>query len=461
MKYAALLILILGTTSCSPVGTLDNDNSSGFPIDRSLISDFYAIDRSLIDVQRNSVPEGARVIVLPLQDSKGQLLIANGEGGFSLGTPTATAFEYPIISLEDLTDSQRDFLEKYRSADIVITGEFVSSGEGYKITAIAISPRTGFQMAATEILVRSQEVNSIDLPSNVFLARADIFDSQIPILSLYSTVQLYSSPDFARISFSTGPQGGWGGVFRRAFGGGETRTRTRPARLSSFPRPKADKDNLDETGDDPRDTPPPNFYGEEVDGEQICRVILQCQNALQIARTWGPSLPGLTVIADIRHCGWYTYIPDAEPKRIGFHIQPGDSLNKGRLQALTFFSDRGFKELSITYRFAPYDSQPRDNNRACKIARCIRLNSWAYGVKGDRDYQAFNQLRPNSNSFIGAIAKRCSISSRNFPSSSSDGKYPGWNYWRRTGPNVRRPDWLRVPHYPTSRSDRPRFTPFR
>ncbi len=451
MKTIARLILLLNLTSC----TFKNETS------RNITSDFYTLDKNFVDVQINSIPEGAKVIVVPFQNSEGQLLIADGEGGFILGTAKVVQFKYPLLSLEQQSQTEHEILKKYMSADIVLTGEFLETEEGFIITPVAISARTGFQMAATKIVVPATQIKHVVLPDNIVVTKAIILDSQIPILSMNSSLKLYAMSSIPLVFFATGPQGGWGGVFRRAFGGGDTRTQTRPVRLSSFPRPGVDVDNLDDDGDDPRDTPPPNFYGEEIDGEQICRTKLQCHNAMQFVRAWGPNLPGLTVLADVRHCGWYTFIPDADPSRIGFHIQSGDSLSKGRLQALVFFSDRGFQELSITYRFTPYDSQPTDNSRSCEIARCIRRNSWAYGARGDRDYQALDQLRPNSNSYIGAMARRCSITSNEFPVANSDGKYPGWNYWRNTGPNVRRPDWLRVQRYSTGPSDRPRFTPYR
>lgn len=186
----------------------------------------------------------------------------------------------------------------------------------------------------------------------------------------------------------------------------------------------------DEEGDDPRDTPPPNLYGEEIDS-QTCRVKLQCR--------WGMSTQYYTAIAPgflygAKHCGYFTYIPSATPERLGTHVQPGTggspasgSFLNGHVQGLIFISDRGFQEYSWAYKFVPYDVQGKD---ACDIATCVRRISWDYSLRDARPYNALAWRKPNSNSFIGVVRDHCDITGLPV---AGDGQYKGLTYWRFPG----------------------------
>jgi len=136
-----------------------------------------------------------------------------------------------------------------------------------------------------------------------------------------------------------------------------------------------------------------------------------------------------------------------------------------RVQALAFGSDFGFREWDNSFEFVPYDSDTKNlsSEAVCKISKCIRKKAWAYARLDPRGYDAFGQSQPNSNSFLGAIAKACEIEGidgvPSFPvypdnhprrgkpmqpgieggfwggerASVSEGRFLGWHYWQRHG----------------------------
>lgn len=448
------LIFFIVMCGCSNRGGVDAgpQPDSGRPSE-------VTVDSGAPDAGVANRPEALRwtVLTLPLMDSKNRLLIPDGKGSFALMTPP-TAPGLRELDLAQMTAPMREGFGRLERAAVIVGGNFEETADGFRLEVTAVDGLSGLEVSHADAVLDKNKVRKVEAPEGVTLhaLSSPYAAPNARALSLSSLLTLNAT--FALPLFEVkGPRGGWGQVFKDALGVGETRERPRNPRPPSFPRPRDDQDNLDDAGTpdggtDPRDEPPPTIFGEELDGGVICRVKLQCQYATQMHRSWMQSPAGVLFgfsfnghVLGYFHCGWYTFIPDAaQYQRLGFDVQAVDFGTRGlsgRTYARVFNSDQGFKELSVTFQFEPYDSQPVDNGRSCEIANCVRRSSWTYAALGDRPYDMFPGDEPNSNSFIGAIAKRCAITDPDFPPAADDGKYPGWNYWRDTGPQSVRPDW--------------------
>lgn len=197
-------------------------------------------------------------------------------------------------------------------------------------------------------------------------------------------------------------------------------------------------------GDDPRDTPPPIIFGEEIDKEDSCRVKIQCH--------WGAARGPITgwiskALVGQRHCAFYTRIDSEGQPMLGHHIQ--GSLFTVRIETKIFSSDAGFLELQSDY-WDHWDSYsaPIDS---CALATCLRGMVNEFDAIRERPYKAFadgkhftTAVHSNSSSFIGALVDSCTVpsptptlgNSSNRPLVRRDYKegFAGWHYWERAKP---------------------------
>lgn len=203
----------------------------------------------------------------------------------------------------------------------------------------------------------------------------------------------------------------------------------------------------EDDGDDPRDTPPPTIYGEEIDAEDMCRVKVQCH--------WGLASGAVSAwlskkIIGQRHCAIFTRIDTAQPVRMGHHIQ-GNGFT-GHIETSQFQSDAGYKEIYPDY-WDHWDSFSNPVN-SCPIAECLRAKTSQYDTTfRDRPYKgmadgnsATRAVHPNSTSYIGAMVDSCSVPSPTprigvmhyNPLFRWDFKqgFTGWHYWKRAEPPV-------------------------
>lgn len=207
-----------------------------------------------------------------------------------------------------------------------------------------------------------------------------------------------------------------------------------------------EKNGPESDGDDPRDTPRPMIYGEEINGEDSCRVKVQCHWAL--AR--GPRTGWLSkILLRQRHCAFYTRINAAPQPMLGHHIK--SSPFTAQIETLPFSSDAGFYEKQSDY-WDLWDSYKVPAN-SCALAQCLRNKSSEYDIFTERPYKAFTDgqkyttsVHSNSSSFIGAMVESCSIPSPK-PGFGNISTTPlirmdytegfvGWHYWQRAEPPV-------------------------
>ena len=339
---------------------------------------------------------------------KGSLRILEGVGAVNPAGPIGEAPLPPEVL---------PAVDHLLNANVIVGGRFAPRDGRTELVLDAFDPATGRVFASATLMLEAPPAGTAGAWST-----APAF-AYLPVASL---PKLHGAGLLARHVFEIGPEEGWAEVFKRTLGGAVGAiTATTVARLPGFPT----KERRD--SDDPRDAPPPEIFGEEIEG-QSCRVKLQCRWAVPVSRR----LAGLGWFRNSYHCGWYTFIPSAEPKRIGFHLTGpwfadfGES-RTGWVEAWTFTSDRGWEEFSLTFRFLEYDSQRDGHPDACEAARCLRRESWAYAAWGERPYEVMGQRLPNSNSFLGAVADRCGLTMPPLPQFPAEGQVPGWFYWRK------------------------------
>lgn len=200
----------------------------------------------------------------------------------------------------------------------------------------------------------------------------------------------------------------------------------------------------EDDGDDPRDTPPPLMFGEEIDKKLSCRVKVQCH--------WGAATGPITgwlskTLIGQRHCAFYTRIDSDPQPMLGHHIQ--GSLFTVRIETKIFSSDAGFSELQSDYwDHWDSDSAPIDS---CPLAICLRGKVAEFDAIRERPYKAFadgmdrtTSVHSNSSSFIGALVDSCAVPS---PTPALGNLawgslirmdfhqgFAGWHYWQRAKP---------------------------
>ena len=356
------------------------------------------------------------VVVLPFTDSLGNVYLVGPDNQIEFVKSIHADEDQRELPLPDeVNQSQLNDVRNLLSADFHALGIIGVVDGNVMLLMSVVDGITGNVIGSTELALELDEEDIEKLPLS------EGFPDHALSLSISSLIQVNSIGGLKlhNLTYKEDPRAGRivKGIFR-ILDGFRTRTRERPKIFDAFD---------DEKGDDPRDAPPPNLFGEEIDS-QTCRVKLQCR--------WGLSTQYYTLVApgfatQIKHCGYFTYIPSATPKRLGTHIQPGTGGSPGsgalvdsHVQGLIFISDRGFQEHSWAYKFVPYDVQ---GAAECRRATCVRAIFWEYSLRDARPYNAFAWGKPNSNSFIGAVRNDCGITGLPMV---GDGKYKGLTYWR-------------------------------
>lgn len=363
-----------------------------------------------------AVDERRRIAVVPFSDARGRVFLPRINSPWEIiedpafGPVDPARADSPLILNAQLELARPDF---------VITGEVRSLGQkGLEATAFAVETATGKTVARGDLKIKAA-------PKKRVLSAAERSCFQMASVSLSDP--LFVQPNFrgacqlagclAFFDISIGPPEGWGDVFVRTLGG---------ALGALFSGP--DEFPIGDGG------VPPVIYGEVIDG---CRVILQTRRGGH-QEGWG---------------GWYTFIPEANPERLGFHIEPtdlrrlsDDSLifTRGKTMAHIFKdkSDLGFKELwSHGIIDEEWDSQKTSLSPEViyKIAKAIRTLAWKYAAIGKRPYEKFGWFSPNGNSFLGEMKRGAEIasgSSISIPDTQPDeGDHNGWDYWPRKAKN--------------------------
>lgn len=205
-----------------------------------------------------------------------------------------------------------------------------------------------------------------------------------------------------------------------------------------------EKEGRDDDGDDPRDTPPPLIFGEEIDDEASCRVKVQCHWGVAV----GPISGWLSkVLIGQRHCAFYTRIDSDPQPKLGHHIQ--GSLHTAKIETRSFNTDAGFLELQSDY-WDHWDSYTTTVDH-CALAQCLRGKVVEFDAITERPYKAFADgkhpttlVHSNSSSFIGALVDSCAvpsptptlgnISARPLVRTDYKQGFAGWHYWERAKP---------------------------
>jgi len=426
MHKLSVMLPFLVLVSCASENEKSMENSSLSLLDR--------LDKGKGEINLD-------IAVMPFTDSNGNVYLVGEDGNIEKLAGITAEFDNEVGSSTVNESMQREF-EKTFDVDLHVVGVIGRRDTELVIYTAALDPVTGDVYAnhLDSLAVTDEQLEKLSL--------AEGLPEQALAISIDSIMGIHKKNGIRKqnIKFrvprlSPGPKGGWGGVFRRALGlGDKGKTRTRPVPWKPW-----GLDTRPNDGDDPRDTPPPEIFGEEIDTDMVCRVKIQCRWAT--AKLYYPPVASVISIRN-KHCGYFTYIPGAGVERLGTHVQPGvgtgthgGSLLNGHVEALVFQSDRGFQELSWSYKFLPYDNV-RDNSDnkppVCAMAKCIRENSWKYHLLDARPYTPFGSDKPNSNSFIGAMKKACNVPASNLPTyvrggGDQEGNYAGLHYWDKVG----------------------------